>query len=145
MYIPENSLTDEIQELIEICRILEAEEGFKSKFEPPATEEEITEWENKNCIEIPDSYKDWLRFSQNAYILGYCPHFHMPKLENPPYDFTEDIVEIGTLSGVGVGLGFSSVTGKFITADHGELFEIDSFKEVLQNLVISHLKDFYEI
>ena len=34
MYIPENSLKDEIQELIEICRILEAEEGIiNSKWE----------------------------------------------------------------------------------------------------------------
>ncbi len=145
MLIPENSLTEEIRELIKICEVIEAEEGFKSKFEPAATEEEIAEWENKNGIKIPDSYKDWLRFSKNACILGCYPHFHMPELENLPYDFTDDMVEIGTLSGVGVGLGFSSVTGKFITADHGELFEIDSFKEILQDLVISFLKDYYGI
>ncbi len=48
MLIPENSLTEEIRELIKICEMLEAEEGFKSKFEPAATEEEIEEWENKN-------------------------------------------------------------------------------------------------
>lgn len=145
MYIPENSLTDEIQQLIRLCEFLETEEGFKSEIEPPATEDEIREWENNNGIKIPDSYKDWLRFSKNACIAGYYPHFHMPKLENLPYDFTDDMVEIGTLSGAGVGLGFSSVTGKFITADHGELFEIDNFKDVLQGLVISHLKDFYGI
>ncbi len=145
MLIPENSLTEEIRELIKICEMLEAEEGFMSKFEPAATEEEIEEWENKNGVKIPDSYKDWLRFSKNVYIMGSHQHFHMPELENVPYDFTDDMVEIGTLSGVGVGLGFSSVTGKFITADHGDLFEIASFKDVLQGLVISHLKDFYGI
>lgn len=145
MLIPENSLTEEIRELIKICEVLEVEEGFKSKFEPAATEEEIEEWENKNGVKIPDSYKDWLRFSKNAYIMGSHQHFHMPELENVPYDFTDDMVEIGTLSGVGVGLGFSSVTGNFITADHGDLFEIANFKDVLQGLVISHLKDFYGI
>lgn len=71
MYIPEipnNSLTKEITKIIELCQKLEPEYlNVTVKFNEPISEE-LAKWENDNGIMIPESCKDWLRFSNGSDI-----------------------------------------------------------------------------
>ena len=45
--IPNNSLTKELKELVELCQKLEDYGEGPFKFAPPATEQEIAAWEQK--------------------------------------------------------------------------------------------------
>ena len=65
--IPNNSLTEEIKEIVSLCQQLE--DRYDSYFNPPASEEEIIAWENEHGITIPETYKDWLRFSNGSEII----------------------------------------------------------------------------
>ena len=57
--IPNNSMTEEIKEIIALCEELEAEYGKDASwFSDSASEIEITKWECENKIIIPESYKE---------------------------------------------------------------------------------------
>ena len=63
--VPENnSLKEEIEELLRLCEKAKEEYGENSSiFAQGIEENEMTEWGEKNGITIPESYKEWLRFS----------------------------------------------------------------------------------
>ncbi|MBP5595299.1 MAG: hypothetical protein J6Y02_07950, partial [Pseudobutyrivibrio sp.] len=69
--VPENDLKDVITELLEYCDEKEEEgELGKTKFSSPVSEEEIENWEKENGVEIPETYKQWLRFTGDCIIDG---------------------------------------------------------------------------
>lgn len=91
----------------------ELDKDYYSYFAPPETEEAITEWEQKNGIKIPESYKDWLRFPGYSEILNELAHFNgvgdmIANYEHLP----ENLVYIGDLIGDGEMLCFSKITEK---------------------------------
>jgi len=65
---PNNSLKNEIEELVTLCKQLEDENTFL--FNDGIEEETISDWEKNNGIKLPETYKDWLRFSNGAIIGG---------------------------------------------------------------------------
>ena len=59
MNIPNNSLTEEIRDIVELCEELAPEYGSDASwFLAPASESEISKWECKNNVSIPESYKE---------------------------------------------------------------------------------------
>lgn len=71
MYIPEipnNSLTKEIKELAKLAITLQEKRRFK--FNMPATDIEIAEWEKNSKITLSTSYADWLMFSNGSILRG---------------------------------------------------------------------------
>ena len=38
----------------------------RNYFNAPITEEEMINWEERNSAKIPETYKEWLRFSGNV-------------------------------------------------------------------------------
>ena len=57
MNIPNNSLKEEIMEIVALCETLETEYGNDAScFDPPASENEIAEWERRHKTTIPKSY-----------------------------------------------------------------------------------------
>ena len=60
--IENNSLKEEIERLLEFCKKERLELG-DSYFGAPIDEDEISSWERETGITIPESYKEWLRFS----------------------------------------------------------------------------------
>lgn len=78
--VPENnSLEKEIRKLLELCKKDEKDNGEKRNyFNAPITEEEMINWEERNRAKIPESYKEWLRFSGKCRIAGNTATFWGP-------------------------------------------------------------------
>ena len=142
MYIPEipnNSLTEEIKEIVELSKKLEKEYDFE--YAPPATEEEISAWESEHGITIPETYKDWLRFSNGSVIKNQLAVFWGIKMIGSCDQFLpNDLVSIGELIGDGEFLCFSKKSQKIVRENHGEITEFQSFKIILKDTVIRILK-----
>lgn len=134
----DHSLEKEIRELKKLCDLVEESPNItpSSWFDPPATEEEILEWESVNGIEIPESYKEWLKFSDSSQILLPSARFFGVKemRVNDKY-IPEDLVVIGELIGDGELLCFSKETGKIIRLLDGVRDELGSLKKVLHMLI----------
>ena len=142
MYIPEipnNSLTEEIKEIVELSKKLEKEYDFE--YAPPATEKEISAWESEHGITIPETYKDWLRFSNGSAIRSELAVFWGIKMIGSCDQFLpNDLVSIGELIGDGEFLCFSKKSQKIVRENHGEITEFQSFKIILKDTVIRILK-----
>lgn len=138
--IPNNSLTEEIKEIVRLCQ--ELNDRYYSNFDPPETEEAITDWEQKNGILIPESYKDWLRFSGYSEILNELAIFHGVGGMIATYEYLpEDLVYIGDFIGDGEMLCFSKTTGKIIRWNHGATRELPDFGAFLNKFVIRMLRE----
>ncbi len=142
MYIPEipnNSLTEEIKEIVRLSRQLEDDYNFE--YDPPVTEEELTSWENENQIIIPESVKDWLRFSGYSNICSELVIIKSVKSFEVGCELiSDDLVIIGEVIGNGEFLCFSKKTGEIIRENHGEITRLKSFEDFLTNTVIRMLK-----
>ena len=137
--IPDNSLTKEISEIVQLSQKLENEYNFE--FAPPLAEEKITSWEIEHSIKIPESIKEWLRFS------GYSSICHELVIIRGVDGFVtdcrfvpDDMVIIGSLIDASISIGFSKETGSILREDHGEITEIPSFTDFLRDPVIRKLK-----
>lgn len=137
MYIPEvpiNSLTKEIKEIVDLVEQLKENRRFV--FNEPALNDDIIKWEKTNNVSIPESYADWLRFSNGSIIRGSLAEFYgLNEIEINVDGFPEDYVIIGELVGDGVILCFSKGSGKIFTDDHGKVAEYDNFNEILEELI----------
>ena len=149
MYIPEipnNSLTDRIKTIIELSEeIIKDNVKGVFKFCNPISEEEIESWEKENGIKIPESYKDWLRFSKSATIRGTAATFYEPKdfitdNDKKSYDVPDECIVIGELGGWGVSVCFYAETGEIMHVDHGEICRGLDFGDIL-DWVIETLED----
>lgn len=130
----------EIRKILERCKELNMD--YKSMFFNPVTEETLSQWENDNSIQIPESYKEWLRFSNGAIIRDQLAHFYGIEgfeLNNP--DYPEDCVIIGDLIGDGERLAFSKTTGKILRINHGRVREYDDFAVFLNRMIIRMLRE----
>lgn len=140
MYIPEipnNSLTKEITKIVELCQKLEPEYlNVTAKFNEPISEEELAKWENDNCITIPESCKDWLRFSNGSDILnGLMVSYSLSDFVIECDDISKDLVVIGNVIGDGEFICFSKGTKKIILEDHGNLEEYSCLNDIIKRIV----------
>ena len=136
MRIPENnSLKTEIEEILKLCKESEAEYGEKaSYFDEPVSEQEMTEWEEANGVKIPESYKEWLRFTEKCRIVSNTATFWGPKEFHSNF-VPEDLVVIGEMVGDGEVVCFSKRNGHIIVffegRENGIYKEFNSFLKVI--------------
>lgn len=129
-----NTLQEEISQLQVLCKRME--DMNNSRFNPPATEEEISNWECANSIKIPESYKEWLRFSNGSQIFTTTASFFgVKEISISKKYIPEDLVNIGELIGDGELICFLKETGKIIRLFEGKKEELDSFKEILLTVI----------
>lgn len=116
MRIPENnSLKKEIEELLDLCEKKEKEDELgRTYFNEPVSEEKMTRWEEENGVKIPESYKEWLRFTEKCMIDGTTANFWGPDEFNSNY-VPEDLVVIGEMIGDGEMVCFSKESGEFVS------------------------------
>ena len=121
MRIPENnSLKAEIEELLQLCKDSEAEYGENaSYFNAPISEQEMAEWEETNGVKIPESYKEWLRFTGKCRIVSNTASFWGPKEFHSNF-VPEDLVVIGEMIGDGEMVCFSKSKGEFVRFFEGK-------------------------
>ena len=134
--VPENDLKDVITELLEYCDEKEEEgELGKTKFSNPVSEEEIENWEKENGVKIPESYKQWLRFTGDCIIDGTTAEFYSPKNFRTEY-VPEDLVIIGEQTGDGEVVCFSKEMGNIVSFFEGSVnFEYETFDKVLKEVL----------
>lgn len=122
--IPENnSLKEEIRELLEWCEKTDCENGATgSFFNAPVEELKMTKWEEENGIKIPESYKDWLRFSEKCRIDRTTATFWGPDEFHSNY-VPEDLVVIGEMVGDGEVVCFSKKAGTIVNFFEGHIIE----------------------
>ncbi len=149
MYIPEipnNSLTERIKSIVELSKQLVEDFGEGAfKFESPISNEELESWEKENGISIPESYKDWLRFSKSSEIDRGSAIFYEPKdfitdNDKKAYDVPDECVVIGELGGWGVSVCFYAETGEIMYVDHCDICRDLDFGDIL-DWVIDRLKE----
>ncbi len=139
--IPENSLKNEIAQIVKIAAALQGMEHFV--FYPPASEQELQELEDYFETAFPESYKDWMRFSNGAEIAGnYVTIFstsEISKYQIP--SMHDDYIVIGTLIGDGELLCISKAIGQFIRCFEGKERCYDTlndfFKRPLQRMLLN--------
>lgn len=132
--IPDNSLTEEIKEIVEVCQKQISKYGKNAyHFNPPASEEEIKRWETQNDMALPESHKDWLRFSNGSEILdGFITVYKLDMIGEYDEYVSDDLKVIGELIGDGVLLCFSIKTKNITSVDHGKIREYGNFKDFLK-------------
>ncbi|MBP5595301.1 MAG: SMI1/KNR4 family protein [Pseudobutyrivibrio sp.] len=92
-------------------------------------------WEKENGVEIPQTYKQWLRFTGDCIIDGTTAEFYSPKNFRTEY-VPEDLVIIGEQTGDGEVVCFSKETGEIVTFFEGEInFEYGTFNEALKEIL----------
>ena len=134
--VPENELKDVIAELLEYCDEKEEEgELGKTKFSNPVSEEEIDAWEKENGVRIPETYKQWLRFTGDCIIDGTTAEFYSPKNFRTEY-VPEDLVIIGEQIGDGEVVCFSKEMGNIVTYFEGSInYEYGSFDKTIKEVI----------
>ena len=89
-------------------------------FDPPASYEEISDWEKDNNVRIPDMYKSWLLLTSFARIMDGRIELFFPEISDPD----KEDVYIGSLGYGGDSLFFSKKTGAFYAiGDEEEEYE----------------------
>lgn len=135
--IPEtNELKELISELLEYCDAKnEDDELDETNFSDPVSEEEIKKWEKENGVSIPESYKQWLRFTGDCEIDGTTAEFYSPKKFSSKY-VPDDLVIIGEQIGDGELVCFSKETGEIVTYFEGNVRKhYGTFDKTLKEVV----------
>ena len=134
--VPENELKYVVTELLEYCDVKDEDgELGKTKFSSPVSEEEIENWEKENGVRIPESYKQWLRFTGDCIIDGTTAEFYSPKNFRTEY-VPEDFVIIGEQIGDGEVVCFSKETGNIVSFFEGSVnYEYGTLDKTLKEVV----------
>ncbi|WP_294414129.1 hypothetical protein [uncultured Ruminococcus sp.] len=138
--IPDNSLTNEITQIVELSKKLE-EKDYYFEFFQTEDEEKIISWEKENSIIIPNSVKDWLRFTRGAILADDIARIGGINGFEFGCDYVPDeMVIIGQIIGDGQLIGFSKETGEFMWETHADIIIFDSFASFLNEVVIRMLE-----
>lgn len=132
----DSEIKESFDDIQKICRLLN--EKRTSKFDPPVTEKQISDWEKKNGITIPPSYKDWLLCTGHAYIYGFYCELFFPEVYNDG-----NFILIGDIIGDGECLYFTKNDTTIYRDFEGDITEYESFDEFLVDLELD-LEDFAE-
>lgn len=135
--IPENnSLKKEIKKLLELCEKNDEESGAEdSYFEEAIEEQKMTEWEAINGVAIPESYKEWLRFSRKCRIIRNTATFWGPDEFHSNY-VPEGLVVIGEMVGDGTLVCFTKESKEFIEFFEGKISsKYNDFNAVIKEVL----------
>lgn len=134
-------IRSQIEEIIYLCNDIQRSDINNYWFRDGATEDGINSWEDMHQIMIPESYKEWLRFSNGANICSpVALLFPIKNISVSEKFLPEDLVWIGEIIGDGELICFSKNTGKFVRYFEGARKETENFGEILQS-IIKILKD----
>ena len=110
-----------------MCSLLS--EFKDSEFAPPATLEEIENWEKENDATLPHQYKSWLMLTKESRILDGYIEFRWPEFGT--LDESNDIIVIASIIGDGETTYISRSDGKVFSIFEGEIKEYDDFDDFL--------------
>lgn len=132
-YKTENIFNDSLEKKMEeICSRF----GRTSYMKRPIAGVEVDTWERNNKIQIPSTYKKWLKISAHICVDNNLAGFYNPynfkliKLDNIPF------VKIGEIIGDGEIICFTIKEQKFVRILDGHVISVtDHFEELLKKVV----------
>ena len=130
--VPNNSLSDELNEIVYIAKKTEHKMFFE--FNQPATDDELLDLENYFNTTFPESYKDFMHFSNGANIADdYIIFFNISEVKALQIaSFPDDYIIIGKIIGDGEVLCISKKDQQFIRMFEGEERHYINLKEFLK-------------
>ena len=140
--IPENnSLKSKIEELYEWCDKRDNDDELgKTYFNEPIDEDKLNKWEEANGVKIPETYKEWLRFTEKCLIDGSSAMFW--GTDDFHHNFMPDnLTVIGEMSGDGEVVCFSNDNGEFMGYYEGDItYRTNDFSQVIDADTLNELK-----
>lgn len=136
-YQEHNMLKAEIKELLERCEKYDIDNEMTggSFFAEPITEEKMLKWEAETGIEVPKTYKEWLRFTEKSRIAQNTAMFWGTDEFHSKY-VPEDLIVIGEMVGDGEVVCFSKETGEFVSFFEGRIGKrYSDFRGVLNEVL----------
>ena len=134
--IPENnSLKSKIEELYEWCDKRDNDDELgKTYFNEPIDEDKLNKWEEANGVKIPETYKEWLRFTEKCLIDGSSAMFW--GTDDFHHNFMPDnLTVIGEMSGDGEVVCFSNDNGEFMGYYEGDItYRTNDFSQVIDQI-----------
>lgn len=142
----ENKMNKEIADIfdyfVKTLKVIEKLEDGESEIKEGATEEEITEYEQKIGYTLPEDFKDWLRLTKglSASVGITCINIYMPKKAQKHVDGFMALF-------FGDDCGFRSYyinleNGKgYIYDDDYGTEEFDSFEDLIDEIYFSDIED----
>ena len=116
------NIIQEVKDGFEDINKLSSILNYDYSFDPPASYEEISDWEKDYNVRIPDMYKSWLMLTKYARIMGGEFELFFPEISK----HYENAVLIGSI-GCSKELLFSSDTGEIYSIED----EIDEYEDFL--------------
>lgn len=138
MMYNDKTVKERIEEIVECQKA-----GYIMEFYSPATEKEISDFEKENSILIPESYKEWLRFSNGGYMFGSSISlygvYNSRCIPNIGKDFSKGMVpkEYGIVGYWGSEhICYHKTTGKFFFYEYEEPSQyFDDFSGILAYII----------
>lgn len=131
-------IRDMYEKVRKVCKDSVSEYGENSSyFKEGATEQEILKWENETGVEIPESYREWLKLTKECEICDNVASFYFPDVEQPSF-LPDDFIVIGNVVGDGEVVCFSQESKTFVNYFEGRVTEQhDDFRGVLEEVITS--------
>ena len=130
-----NALKKEIEKILRLCdKYDEDNDGEYSFFDEPVKEEDMLQWERENGTQIPESYKEWLRFTSQCRIAQNTATFWGPEKFNSEF-VPDDLVVIGELIGDGERVCFSKNNGMFVDMFENKCKKQNEFSEIIKEVI----------
>ena len=131
-------IKEKFEEIKKLCKESMDDYGEKNTyFKEGISEYEIILWEKETGVEIPETYREWLKLTSECMIQDNVASFFFPSIEQPSF-LPEGYIMIGTVVGDGEVVCFSTDSKKFISYFEGDINEkYDDFTDVLNEITIS--------
>ena len=138
------NLENEFARIQELCFIAREEYGSRATyFGRGITLKELNDWEKRNDIIIPDSYKEWLQLTGQCMLLFDLVVLTMPEV-NFDIVHNQDLALIGRVIGDGEYLCFSKSTHGFFRYKNAVQRSYGDFKQFLNETIIRLLENSLE-
>lgn len=129
-----NPLEQILLKMVDLCEEKGPVYGYKNTvIAKPATEEEITAWEQEQGIILSESYKHFLRFANGVQFFGNSEYIAgLQGLNSSDEYLGADYILLGEMIGDGTMIGLSKSDGHVYVADYGEYEDKGDFAEFLE-------------
>jgi hypothetical protein len=151
--VKEQSIKATLSELLDCCEEVSPIIGIdQTEFYEPATEQEISECEERNGITIPLPMREFLMFSNGASLFEYSTRIYSVSeigeytLDGYDDENAEIYIPIGDFIGDGTAFVLNKTNGDVAEYDHetGEVSIYGDFEEFLGEIMDFHCRDYLE-
>ncbi len=126
----DSKIKDYYDDIIKICKVYSSL-GSRCKMDSPATEQEISELENKIGNSLPSAYKEWLGLTKHLRADG-----GFLELFFPAETIGDEEICIGSVAGDGDDYYFNFKNNQFYREFEGETEIFDSFIDLLDDFYL---------